>query len=94
MTTINQNEIILSALREKLGEGSLVCPISGPQTTWSVQRQTTVLPALDSPLDSVFLNNASFPFAVVTCDHCGYTFLVNLIKLGLAEQFQLPVQSE
>ncbi len=83
-----RNEIILRAIEGKM-ERSLDCPLHGA-TTWSVQEQTTALPALDDPRMPPYFHAQSFPLAVVICDRCGYTFFVNLIRLGLAEELDLP----
>ena len=83
-----RNDTILRAINAKISR-PLDCPLHG-ETTWSVQEQTTALPALDDPRAPVYFPTQSFPVAVVICDTCGYTFLVNLIKLGLAEELELP----
>ena len=78
---------IIAALAEKMGDRrGLVCPISGP-TTWTVGEYTTVLPAIKDSAKSSIQHARKIPLAVVMCDHCGYTFFVNLMLLGLAREF-------
>lgn len=85
------NAIILDALRKKLGDKKLQCPISGGDVEWEVQRRVSSMPALDSPNQSPLDATTGFPLAVLTCSDCGFTFFVNLVTLGVATDLNLPV---
>ena len=89
-----RTEIITSALNEKLGERKLECPISGDKAIWEVHINTTVVPAMTDPSVAPRVIDRSYPLAVVMCKHCGYTILINLIVLGLAEQLGIHVEPE
>ena len=77
---------IIIALEEKTVSGSLACPISLDQTSWTIQANSTLLPVVDEPGQSVKPGAPAYPLAVVMCNHCGYTFLVNLIALGIMNE--------
>ena len=49
------------------------------------------MPALDGPDESPLDAKTGFPLAVVTCTDCGFTYLVNLITLGVATDLNIPV---
>ena len=87
----DRSQRIIDAILEKLEERRLLCPISGDKSDWEVDAAMSALPGLetfeDSPLDST----TSFPVAVLICKHCGYTMLMNLFKLGVAEELGLSV---
>ncbi len=83
----NQQLAIINALTVK-SRGNLVhCPISG-DSNWQVQNQLAHIPATDDPTASV-LRDRVFPCAVLVCQTCGYTVLLNLFVLGLADEFGL-----
>ena len=86
-----QQRLITNAIAQKLGARTLICPISGPDATWAIQRQSTTLPALDQPGDAPSMRGPAYPLAIVVCEDCGYSFLVNLIKLGLADELGIVV---
>ena len=50
------------------------------------------MPALDGPDESPLDAKTGFPLAVVTCTDCGFTYLVNLITLGVATDLNIPVR--
>ena len=79
-------ELIINAISEKLGDKQLVCPLSGDDN-WAVERYFGKIPAAES-LEAPSSNereSRSFPFAVLTCQTCGFSFFVNVFRLGLAE---------
>ena len=91
---VNSNSIILEALTEKLGGRILICPISGEAVTWNVDARTTALSVNDTPDKPLIVSKRVFPMAVLTCSDCGYTMLINLITLGVAEKLGMKVNSD
>ena len=83
--TPEQQLVILNAVNAKLRPRRLVCPISG-DGNWQVERYYGLLYSSDGAGTSQSRSH-SFPLAVLTCQTCGYTSLVNLVKLGLASHF-------
>ena len=83
--TDSQQDAILNAL-ENVMKGPIVCPLS-KDSDWQVQNHLAMIPATDDA--TVALSGTSFPTAVLLCQNCGYTLLVNLYSLGLAEYFEL-----
>ena len=80
---VDYGDLIISALTKKLGNERLICPLS-QDSEWNVEpsfatvfARTPEAPQLSSP--------DYFPFAVLSCKGCGYSFFVNLVHLGLAE---------
>ena len=67
-------------------DGQVVCPLS-KDTDWIVQNHLAMIPATADA--TVALSGSSFPTAVLLCKKCGYTMLVNLYSIGLAEYFGL-----
>ena len=88
--TEEQQRNIVDALNERTEDRVLLCPISG-DSSWEVQDIFANLPGGIGP----GVSENSFPSAVILCRTCGYTMLVNLIRLGIAEQFGYePAESE
>ena len=85
--TREQQSAIIEALESKIGERRVVCPVSG-DSSWQVQNKLANIPASGDLLASNF-GDAAFPTAVLVCNTCGYTILLNLFTLGLAEEFGL-----
>ena len=83
-------DIILKAIESKLGDRTMTCPISGEEVTWWVQEDIVVIPSARLS-DSIVPSGGAYSMAVVVCSHCGYTFFVNLVVLGIAEQLGLEV---
>lgn len=83
----DQQEAIVDALKSKIGERRIECPISG-DSSWAVQNKLATIPATDDPTSGGF-GDSTFPTAVLVCNTCGFTLLLNLISLGLAEEFGL-----
>lgn len=88
--------IILTALQDKLGTRRLACPFSGDgdDVIWDVLPATTTLPSQEDPSAPSHMPESVYPMAAVTCRDCGYTMLVNLIVLGVAEQLGITVGSD
>ena len=87
--TPHHRERIAEAIMGKLGTRRLVCPISGDNSPWEVNRFLSAHPAVGHPRDP-FPGKGSFPVAVLMCMDCGYEMFVNLIQLGLAEELEIP----
>lgn len=91
---IENSKLVIEALAEKLGENSLVCPLSH-DSNWEVQGYFAALPAVESfPQDLRGLPSQSYPLAVLLCKTCGFTFFVNLITLGIADQVGIEVSDD
>lgn len=86
------HSLVVEAINEKLESRELRCPISG-SINWEVSLSGTTLPAIDLSLIPEGDSNSVFPMAVVTCKDCGYTFFVNLVALGLAEELGISAGS-
>ena len=82
---------ILDALKEKLGDRLLQCPISG-DTRWVIQNYFAVVPATENfPLTApAGILAHSFPLVVLMCENCGYSLMFNLFGLGIADDFGVP----
>ena len=80
--------LIIDAINRRLSPRSLVCPISG-DSNWTVDAYIAALPVTDAPPGVRYGIGSYYPLAVITCGTCGYTHLVNLFKLGLADVLNL-----
>lgn len=92
----DQVSIVLSAINEKLGPAGLICPLSH-DNNWKIHRYFTTIPGFptlrtNNPFEEA--PTRSFPFAVVTCETCGYTIFINLITLGVADKLGIKVLDE
>ena len=81
----DQKAAIFGALRNKVGDRIIQCPISG-DSNWRIENKLALVPATEDPKGSI-LSGHVFPNVVLSCQSCGYTALLNLIILGLAEEF-------
>ena len=81
-----QHQRIIDAIKRKIGDRELVCPISGHTDAWGVDTSSAALPAVDRPGTFVPPGGPVFPVAVIICEECGYTFLMNLVRLGVADE--------
>ncbi|MCY4365001.1 MAG: hypothetical protein OXE17_02060 [Chloroflexi bacterium] len=86
---------IIEAISRKIGNRKLVCPVSGHTDSWGVDINGAALPVANEPGGLVSAHNDVFPVAVIVCEECGYTFLMNLLKLGLADELgaETPVNA-
>ena len=78
----DQAELVITAINEKLG-GDLICPVSG-DSHWELQENLAFIPAHKGVVGAPM-----YPTVVLLCETCGNTVLLNLFKLGLAEQFEI-----
>lgn len=87
-----QHRQIIDAIKRKIGDRELVCPVSGHTDAWGVDTSSAALPAVDKPGAFVPPGGPVFPVAVIICEECGYTFLMNLVRLGITElsDFETP----
>ena len=81
-------KLLVDAINERISPGSLTCPLSG-DTKWVLQTETVLLPLSSSPHDHPLSSKKALPLAVLTCETCGYTAFVNLIKLGLGDALNI-----
>jgi hypothetical protein len=65
------------------------CPFHG-LTTWEVGG--VLAQAMAYVGGGLVVGGPVYPFLVVTCSHCGYSVLVNALKIGIVQPEQ-PVQS-
>ncbi len=77
---------IIEAINRKIGDRKMVCPVSGHTDSWGVDVNGAALPVANDPGAFVPSGGTVFPVAVIVCEECGYTFLMNLLKLGLADE--------
>ncbi len=84
------NEQILSALQEKLKGRKMSCLLCGV-SKWQISERLGKLYAVELENFSNDLGRSGFPLLVLTCDNCGFSLLVNLISLGLADDFGLEI---
>ncbi len=85
-------ELIINAINSKMGGNQLVCPLSG-DNNWVVERYFGKIPAVESlslPQEHEQVSRR-FPFAVLTCLTCGFSFFVNVIRLGIADDLGIEV---
>lgn len=61
------------------------CPIDG-STSWEVPTQMAAIPVLTPA--RVFELGRSFPVVPVSCASCGYTVLINAVKIGLVPSIE------
>ena len=82
-----ETALVIRAINEKLGENKLVCPLSH-DSVWEVNSYYAAVPAVEiwqlSSPDNIN-SSRTFPFAVLICQTCGYSFFVNLFKLGITK---------
>lgn len=80
---------IIEAVSLKLGVKDLACHLCGG-VVWTVPTIVT-LPEVVFEEGTAFkpaVTGQVIPLAVLTCDFCGYSVSVNLIKLGLWQKWQ------
>lgn len=88
---IENAQLVIEALAKKLGDNSLICPLSH-DNNWEVQGYFAAVPAVGSfPRGLQEVPGQSYPLAVLVCETCGFTFFVNLITLGIADQLGIGV---
>ena len=86
--TPEQFQALGDSLSEHATPDAVKCPLSG-DSNWSIFSGGLVFlrvvdnPATGDPADSVV------PLALVTCNTCGYTWLVNVVQLGLRSELGL-----
>lgn len=85
-----EQRIIIDSLTKRLGGRKLECPISG-DSEWQVQDHFGQIPAGSR---GGVLTLASYPNAVILCRTCGYTILLNLYRLGIAGEFDIPQEQD
>lgn len=82
--TGHESQLIADRINAKVGEGALVCPVSGPGD-WDVLERISFVPA-SPPSHWVGVRSPHiYPSATIVCKDCGYTMLFNLFRLGVAE---------
>lgn len=81
--TPEQSQKILEAIGEKLRPRTLLCPISG-DSNWGVNDRLTMAQLVDLPDKRL---QQALPLAIMSCKTCGYTMFVNLLLLGLGDEF-------
>ena len=81
-----QVKIVVDAINAKMGGNRLVCPLSG-HSDWIVERYFGKMIAVEtlSPQENEQYSRR-FPFVVLTCRICGFSFFVNVIRLGIAKE--------
>lgn len=87
MTQIRQD--IIEAINLKLGEENLTCHLCGG-VVWTPPNIVT-LPEVVFEEGAVFkpvMTGQVVALAVLTCDRCGYTVSMNLVKLGLWQKWE------
>ena len=92
---VAKHQIIVQAIKAKLGPRKLVCPISGDAAAWEVVNCGTNLPVIDTPGTlPPYGASPTLPLAVLMCKDCGYSMLINLIQLGIAKELDIPARSD
>ena len=81
-----QKQVISDALDAKT-TGDLACPISG-DTRWALENRIAYLQASHPSMGGGW-DGRTYPNVVVVCPTCGYTMMVNLYYLGVAEEIGL-----
>ena len=87
--TEEQQLTVLDAVRAKLHGRSVTCPVSG-DNDWQIQNRLAYLLA-ESNIGG---KNELFPSAVMLCKSCGYTILLNVFVLGIADRLDLQGSKE
>ena len=87
--TEEQQLTILDAVRAKSDGRTLTCPVSG-DNDWQIQNRLAYLLA-----DANIVGKSQlFPSVVMLCKSCGYTILLNVLVLGIADQLDLQGSKE
>lgn len=87
LLTPEQRQLIAAAFVSKYTQRPLTCPVSGDDD-WEIQERLAFVAAEVTTYDG-----PKYPSAVILCRKCGYTLLINLFMLGVAEELGI-VQSE
>ena len=83
--TPEQLEALTAALNREAHDRQIVCPVSG-DTNWIVfSGGLTFLEIVGDPKTGRRAEQVQ-PMAVVNCGTCGYTWLVNILLLGLKNE--------
>lgn len=90
--TKKQQALIIEAVNKAV-VGGLVCPVSKDQV-WAVEPAFIMPDAQDDPSQRRVGGPSGYPFAVVTCETCGYTIFFNIMKLGVGEQLGFTATTE
>lgn len=61
------------------------CPLCQTQIGWTISEGFVTLLVHDDPLKIQMASGKGLPCAVLLCDNCGNTHLINLVKLGLQD---------
>lgn len=85
--TPDQLQLVAGAFVSKYTQRPLICPVSGDDD-WEIQDRLAFFAAGVTTYDG-----PKYPSAVILCRKCGYTLLINVFMLGVAEELGI-VQSE
>ena len=78
--------LILKTFSEKTGGRNLVCGLCGG-TRWGADGVIS-LPVQDSITSGMVIGGKALPLTSLTCEVCGNTLLVNLVRLLGREKFE------
>lgn len=84
------HQIIIDAVNEKSTGPRFLCPISG-DSNWGVSDTIAIVPTINTPDNISALPTTALPLAIMSCNTCGYSMFLNLIKLGLAERLGIVI---
>lgn len=79
-------KVILEAFKERTGGRQLVCNLCGG-TRWGVDGVSS-LSLQDRISNAVVIGGKALPLVSLTCEVCGYTLLLNVIRLVGRERFE------
>lgn len=86
----NLGKAILQTLNERTGKRKLVCGLCGG-TRWGMDGIVN-LPLQDKPSGGIVIGGKVLPLANLTCEICGNTLFLNLVRLLGREKLEQAIR--
>lgn len=83
-------KVILEAITERTKGRPLICNFCGG-TRWGIDGAIN-MPVQDTLTTGMVIGGKSLPLISLTCEVCGYTFFLNLVRLLGRERFEQAVR--
>jgi predicted nucleic-acid-binding Zn-ribbon protein len=77
--TQEQNTKVREWLNEKIGSKLRPCVLCGTNK-WTLQSHLVATPIFT---DGIHIGGETYPYAVLTCNHCGNSHFLNTVKMGV-----------
>lgn len=78
--TDEQDKKIRKWLTDKVGPKLKPCAVCG-SSNWALQSHLVATPIFT---DAIHIGGETYPYVVLTCNHCGNSHFLNAVRLGVA----------